>query len=165
MEWYETAPYGDRIAEIYDTLYQATDISPMIDFLASRAWRGPALELGVGTGRVALELARRGVEVHGIEASAAMVEQLRAKAYGDEIRVVLGDFADCPVPDKYPLIYVVFNTFFALLTQQEQVRCFVAVAEHVADGGVFVIEAFVPDLSLFDRGRASARPTSRWTGC
>jgi SAM-dependent methyltransferase len=152
MDWYP-ATYGDRIAEVYDTLYEAVDISPMIDFLASRAGPGPALELGIGTGRVALPLLRRGVEVHGIDASAAMVEQLRAKEHGDEIRVVLGDFADCAVQDKYPLIYAVFNTFFALLTQEAQVRCFTAVAEHLADGGAFVIETFVPDLTLFDRGQ------------
>jgi SAM-dependent methyltransferase len=102
------------------------------------------LELAVGTGRIAIPLAATGVRVDGIDISTAMVARLRAKPGGDEMSVTIGDFADLPVPGTYRLIYVVFNTLFNLLTQNDQVRCFENVAAHLADGGSFVVEAFVP---------------------
>jgi len=112
-----------------------------------------ALELGIGTGRIALPLAERGVRVEGIDASEAMLERLRAKPRGAELHVVVGNFADVDVDREYELVYVVFNTFFALLTQEDQVRCFANVSRRLTGNGVFVMEAFVPDPSLYDRGQ------------
>jgi Methyltransferase domain len=154
---YEPSTYGDRIADFYDDIYGHApafgDISRPVAFLASLAGSGPALELGIGTGRIALPLQAAGVRVHGIEASTAMVERLRAKPGGDDIPVTIGDFGDFSLDERFRLIYVPFNTFFALLTQDEQVACFRAVARHLTRDGAFVIEAFVPDLARFDRGQ------------
>ena len=105
---------------------------------------GPALELAIGTGRIALPLAARGIRVDGIDISPAMVDQLRARPGGDRVSVVIGDFADVPVPGTYHLIYVVWNTLFNLLTQEDQVRCFENVAAHLTTDGSFVVEAYVP---------------------
>jgi SAM-dependent methyltransferase len=154
---YEPYTYGDRWADVYDAWVarqgHVADADAIADCLAELAGSGPALELAIGTGRVALPLAARGVEVHGIDASGAMVAKLRAKPGADAISVTTGDMADVGVDGVYPLVYVVFNTFFALLTQEDQVRCFGNVAAHLSEGGVFVIEAFVPDPTLFDRGQ------------
>ena len=125
-------------------------------FLADLAGAGRALELGIGTGRVALPLAARGVAIHGIDVSEAMVARLRAKPGGEAIPVTIADFASVPVEGRFRLIYVVFNTFFGLLSQDEQVGCFQAVADHLEPDGLFVIEGFVPDPSLFDRGQRLA---------
>jgi SAM-dependent methyltransferase len=155
MEGYRPGTYGDRIAEVYDALAATLpDPADCVDRLAELAGPGPALELGIGTGRVALPLAARGVEVHGIDASAAMVERLRAKPGGDAVTVTLGDFTEVPVAGSYPLVYVVFNTFYALLTQDDQVRCFAAVADRLAPGGAFVLELFVPDPTLHPGGQS-----------
>jgi SAM-dependent methyltransferase len=155
MEGYRPETYGDRIADLYDRMAVAPpDPADCVDRLAELAGPGPALELGIGTGRVALPLAARGVQVHGIDASAAMAERLRAKPGGDAIRVGLGDFAGVPVEGAFPLVYVVFNTFFSLLTQDDQVRCFAQVAAHLAPGGAFVVEAFVPDPTLHPGGQS-----------
>jgi SAM-dependent methyltransferase len=129
----------------------ALDTDAAVAFLVELAHAGPALELAIGTGRLALPLAERGVEVHGIDASEAMVAQLRSKSGGERIPVTIGDFADVPIEGRYTLVYVVFNTLFALQTQEAQIRCFRNVAACLADDGVFVVEAFVPDLSRFDR--------------
>jgi SAM-dependent methyltransferase len=155
MEGYRPGTYGDRIAEVYDAL-TATMPDPVdcVDRLAELAGPGPALELGIGTGRVALPLAARGVEVHGIDASPAMVDRLRAKPGGDAVPVTLGDFAEVPVEGSYRLVYVVFNTFYNLLTQDAQVRCFAAVADRLAPGGAFVLELFVPDPTLHPGGQS-----------
>jgi SAM-dependent methyltransferase len=155
MDSYRRETYGDRIADVYDRL-TATMPDPVdcVDRLAELAGAGPALELGIGTGRIALPLAARGVEVCGIDASAAMVERLRAKPGGEAIPVTLGDFADLPVEGSFPLVYVVFNTFYSLLTQDEQVRCFAAVADRLAPGGAFVLELFVPDPTLHPGGQS-----------
>ena len=151
MKDYDETTYGDRIADVYDDWYAALDPTPAADALAELARGGRALELAIGTGRIALPLAARGVEVHGIDASEEMVAKLRAKPRGDAIPVTMGDFADVGVEGRYALIFVVFNTFFALLTQDDQVRCFANAAAHLEDDGVFVLEAFVPDLARFDR--------------
>lgn len=102
------------------------------------------LELAIGTGRIALPLAERGVDVHGVDISESMVARLRAKPGGDQLPVTIGDFADVPVDGTYRLIYVVFNTLYNLVTQDEQVRCFENVAAHLTDDGVFVVEASTP---------------------
>jgi SAM-dependent methyltransferase len=159
MHAYNVTTYGERIAEVYDQwpgLPQNTDAA--VDCLARLAGRGPILELGIGTGRIALPLTQRGLSVHGVDASPAMVAQLRAKPGGEHIPVTIGNFADMAVEGQFTLIFVVFNTFFGLLSQEDQVRCFLGVAQHLTDDGVFVLEAFVPDLARFDRGqRVDAR--------
>lgn len=153
MKRYDEMTYGEQIADIYDDLY-ATYEEDAIDLLHQLAAGGPVLELGIGTGRVALPLAERGLEVAGIDASSAMIEKLRAKPGGEELRVVQGSFAEIQIETRFDLIFVVFNTFFSLLTQQEQVKCFRSVAEHLTDDGRFLLEVFVPDLARFEDGQA-----------
>ena len=153
MEDYGPETYGDRIADVYDTLYSGLDTDGAVETLAELAGSGPVLELAIGTGRLALPLAERGLKVHGIDASEAMVAKLREKPGGDAVPVTMGDFADVPVEGSYRLVYVVFNTFFALLSQDEQVRCFENVAAHLDGEGVFLLEVFVPDLARFDRNQ------------
>ena len=151
---YDASTYGERIADVYDDsprLPAGTERT--VEFLAAAAGRGPILELGVGTGRLALPLVQRGFTVHGIDASPAMVAKLRAKPGGDRITVAMGDFADMAIPGWFSLIFVAFNTFFGLLAQEDQIRCFAGVAQHLTDDGVFVIEAFVPDLTRFTHGQ------------
>ena len=137
------AAFGPAVAARYDDEPRG-DEEDSAACLARLAGDGPALELAIGTGRVALPLAATGVRVDGIEVSQAMVDRLRAKPGGDALDVTLGDFADVPVDGRYPLVYLVFNTLFNLLTQDDQVRCFANVAEHLTDDGVFLVEAFVP---------------------
>jgi SAM-dependent methyltransferase len=155
IEEYGPSAYGDRFADFYDerpeVLTQDTDGA--VAFLAQHAGSGPVLELAVGTGRIALPLAEHGIDVHGIDASEAMVARLRSKPGGERVPVTIGDFADVRVEGQYSLAYVAFNTLFALQTQEEQVRCFENVAAHLAEGGVFVVETFVPDLTRFDRAQ------------
>jgi SAM-dependent methyltransferase len=152
---YDSETYGERIADVYDEFYSEVE-DEAIDLMCDLAAGGPVLELGIGTGRIALPLTERGIEVVGIDASPAMVRKLRAKACGDEIRVVEGGFADFPSDldgERFDLILVVFNTFFALPSQEEQVRCFRSVAGHLTENGRFLIEAFVPDLKRFEDGQ------------
>jgi SAM-dependent methyltransferase len=149
--------FAGPVAERYDaTLGDRGDpavVEATVDVLAELAGHGPALELGIGTGRVALPLARRGVPVHGIDLSPDMVAQLRAKPGGDEIPVAIGDFATTRVDGAFTLAYVVFNTINNLTTQAAQVACFRNVAAHLAPGGSFLIEVGVPagvPLRIFD---------------
>jgi SAM-dependent methyltransferase len=151
---YDASTYGERIADVYDQwprLPASTERA--VEFLAAVAGRGPILELGIGTGRLALPLTQRGFAVHGIDASPAMVAKLRAKPGGDRVTVAMGDFADMAIAGRFSLIFVAFNTFFGLLTQDDQIRCFRGIAEHLTDDGVFVLEAFVPDLTRFTHGQ------------
>lgn len=162
MAAYGPSTYGDQIADFYDEfvslVFPSSTTEQAVAFLAELAGDGPALELGIGTGRIALPLAERGVAVTGVDASEAMVARLRRRPGGSAIPVMLGDFADLAVDGRFRVVYVVFTTFFALLTQEAQVRCFRRVAEHLTDDGVFVIEAFVPDPTLYTRGqRVAAR--------
>jgi SAM-dependent methyltransferase len=157
MDDYGPETYGERWAGAYDEL-TALFASPAeteraVARLAELAGGGPALELAIGTGRVALPLAARGVAVAGVDASAAMVARLREKPGGADVAVTIGDFADVAVDGPFRLVFVVFNSFFALLTQDDQVRCFRNVADRLTGDGVFAIEAFVPDLGRFDRGQ------------
>jgi SAM-dependent methyltransferase len=145
---YSEKTYGERIAGVYDRWYSEFD-TLAIDVLFNLSRGGRVLELGIGTGRIALPLSRCGVAVEGIDASEAMVAKLLSKPGGKKIPITMGNFADIPIEGEFSLIYVVFNTFFALLTQAEQIRCFKNVAQHLCDDGVFVIEAFVPDLTRF----------------
>jgi SAM-dependent methyltransferase len=138
------------VATRYDedeaAMFTATALEPVVDFLAALAGDRPALELGIGTGRVALPLGERGVAVHGIDLSVAMVGQLRAKPGGAEIPVVIGDFATASAGSGFGLAYLVFNTIGNLTTQAEQVACFRNVAHHLEPGGHFVIEVEVPGV-------------------
>jgi SAM-dependent methyltransferase len=151
---YDPATYGERIADVYDDWPRLPATGERaVEFLAAAAGRGPILELGIGTGRLALPLANRGFAVHGIDASPAMVARLRAKPGGDRIPVTLGNFAEMAVSGRFSLVFVAFNTFFGLQSQEDQVRCFNGVADHLTDDGAFVIEAFVPDVSRFTQGQ------------
>lgn len=160
MEMYGPATYGDHIADVYDERYAQRDPSAEVARIAELAGAGPVLELGIGTGRVAVPLAARGLEVHGIDASEAMIAQLRARTGGTSIPIEIGDMRAVVAPgDGYSLAFVVFNTFFCLLEQDAQVDCFANVARRLAPGGRFLIEAFVPDLTRFDRGQRTSAVT------
>jgi len=135
--------FNEEVAATYDDSLRG-DEEETVAFLATLAQGGPALELAIGTGRIGLPLAACGIQVDGIESSPAMVARLRAKPGGDRIAVTMGDIADVPVDGTYRLIFIVFNTLFNLLTQDDQVRCFENVAAHLTADGAFVVEAFVP---------------------
>jgi SAM-dependent methyltransferase len=152
MERYGPETYGERGADLYDDWYRdVLDPGPCVDLLAELAGSGPALELGIGTGRVALPLAERGVEVHGIDASPAMLERLRAKPGADRVVTHLGDMGEVAVDGEFPLVFVLVNTIFMLGSQDEQVSCFQAVSRRLAPAGRFVVEAQVPDVGLYSQ--------------
>lgn len=153
MKDYTAATYGDRMAGVYDSFYRPVNVEARVDVLEELAAGGRALELGIGTGSFALPLAARGVEVHGIDISEAMVEQLRTKEGGATLPVTIGDFAEVDVEGTFSLIYVINNTLFMLTEQEDQVRCFENAASHLDESGVFLVDAFVPDVSRFDRGQ------------
>ena len=135
--------FDENSAAIYDDVPRG-DEAAATRFLAERAGGGPALELAIGTGRIALPLAAKGVRVDGVDLSEPMVKRLRAKPGGEKLSITIGDFADVPVLGRYKLIYLVYNTIFNLLTQDDQVRCFTNVTSHLAEDGCFVVEALVP---------------------
>jgi len=149
--------FAGPVAERYDaTLGVRGDpavVGATVDFLAELAGTGPVLELGIGTGRIALPLAARGVRVHGIDLSPDMVAQLRAKPGGDELPVTIGDFSATKVDGRFSLVYIVFNTINNLTSQEAQAACFANAAAHLEPGGCFVVEVGVPPsepLSVFD---------------
>jgi SAM-dependent methyltransferase len=148
--------FDGRIAKAYDALWADSFAPAVVDqavnFLAELAGTGAALELGIGTGRIALPLSQRGVRVHGIELSPAMVEQLQAKPGTESIGVTIGDFATTRVAGTFNLAYLVRNTIMNLTTQDEQVECFRNVAAHLEPGGCFVIEVLVPELQRLPPG-------------
>ena len=153
--------FGERIAKSYEAkwpeLFEPAMVDPPVDFLAGLARGGAALELGIGTGRIAIPLSRRGVRVHGIELSPDMVAELRAKAGTDDIGVTVGDFAATRVAGRFTLAYLVRNTIMNLTTQDEQVTCFANVAAQLEPGGCFVIEVIVPQLQRLPPGE-TVRP-------
>ena len=148
--------FGERVASRYDEsaaeMFDPAVVDPVVDFLARDRRGGRALELGIGTGRIALPLAQRGVPVHGIELSKAMVARLRAKPGGKDIGVTIGDFATTTVDGTFAVAYLVFNTIMNLTTQEAQVACFRNVAAHLEPGGCFVIEVGVPELQRLPPG-------------
>jgi SAM-dependent methyltransferase len=148
--------FDNRIAQTYEAkwpeVFDPAVVDPAVDVLADLAGTGAALELGIGTGRVALPLSRRGVRVHGIELSRAMVEQLRTKPGANHIGVTIGDFATTNVGETFSLAYLVRNTIMNLTTQDEQIACFRNVAEHLEPGGYFVIEVMVPAVRQLPPG-------------
>jgi SAM-dependent methyltransferase len=149
--------FGERAAASYDersaAMYDPAVVGPVVDVLAGLAGDGAALELGIGTGRIALPLAERDVRVAGIDSSEAMVSRLRAKPGAERIEVVIGDFADTRVGGEFSLAYLVFNTIFNLVTQDAQVACFENAAAHLRPGGRFVIETGVPQLQQLPLGQ------------
>ena len=148
--------FGEHVAAGYDDsstdMFEPASVDPVVDFLADLAGDGAALELGIGTGRIALPLAQRGIRVHGIDLSAAMVARLQAKPGAEQIGVTIGDFATTTVEGTFSLAYLVFNTINNLTTQDEQVACFQNVAAHLEPGGCFVIEVGVPALQRLPPG-------------
>jgi SAM-dependent methyltransferase len=148
--------FDERVAERYDEdladQFEPAVVHPVVSFLADLAGEGDALELGIGTGRIALPLSQRGVPVHGIDLSPAMVAQLRAKPGADAIRVTIGDFATTKVDGSFSLVYLLCNTIANLTTQEEQVQCFLNVAAHLEPGGYFVIKVWIPELQRLPPG-------------
>ena len=142
------ARYDESLAEMFDPVV----VDPVVDLLVELAGRGRALELGIGTGRIALPLAQRGVPVHGIELSRAMAARLRAKPGGEQIGVTIGDFATTTVDGTFSVAYLVFNTISNLTTQGAQVACFRNVAAHLEPGGCFLIEVGIPELQRLPPG-------------
>lgn len=140
--------FGPEVAQRYDD-HPRGDEAETVDFLAGLAGGGSALEFAIGTGRIAIPLTQRGVHVNGIELSPDMVARIRDKPDGDKVDVTVGDMASASASrDKYPLVYLVFNTIYNLLTQDAQVRCFENAARHLTTDGVFVVEAGVPSAWL-----------------
>jgi SAM-dependent methyltransferase len=148
--------FDERIASRYDEtateMFDPGVVEPAVDFLARSAGGGRALEFAIGTGRIALPLAQRGVPVHGIDLSEAMVARLRAKPGGDDLDVTIGDFATTTVAGSFSLVYLVFNTIMNLTTQAAQVACFRNAAAHLEPGGCFVIEVMIPELQRLPAG-------------
>ena len=149
-----TSTNGSRsgTTRFWASLSEPAVVDPAVSFLADLAGAGAALELGIGTGRIALPLSRRGVRVHGIELSPAMVAQLQAKPGAPDIGVTIGDFATTKVEGTFTLAYLVRNTITNLTTQDEQVECFRNVAAHLEPGGCFVIEVYIPELQRLPPG-------------
>lgn len=151
---YSDDTYGNEVASVYDDWYSEVD-RHAIDRLAELSGDGRALELGIGTGRIALPLASRGVNVSGIDVSQSMLDQLKEKTGAEKIALHFGSFLDLNVPGQFDLIYIVFNTIYMLTSQADQVRCFQSVASRLSESGVFLVEAFVPDLTRFQAGQAN----------
>ena len=153
---HDDGQFDEAVAATYDAdasgMFAPEVVGPAVDFLAALAGPGPALELGIGTGRIALPLAARGVPVHGIELSRPMVARLRAKPGSEAIGVTVGDFSTVTVEDTFRVAYLVFNSIMNLTTQAGQVACFRNVAAHLEPGGMFVIEVGVPDLRRLPPG-------------
>jgi len=150
--------FGERVAATYDesseAMFEPDVVEPAVELLAELAGKGRALELGIGTGRIALPLARRGVPVHGIDLSRAMVARLRAKPGGDAIGVTIGDLASTTVDGSFAVAYLVFNTIMNLTSQEAQVACFGNAAAHLEPGGCFVVEVGIPDLRRLPPGQS-----------
>ena len=151
MDW-----FGEDVAATYDAdeadRFASDELGPTVDLLVELAGDGPALELAVGTGRVALPLSARGVEVHGVDLSEAMLARLRAKPGAERVRVAAGDMTTTRVGDGFALVYLVFNTVMNLTTQDAQVACFANAAAHLRPGGAFLVEVTVPDLQRLPHG-------------
>jgi SAM-dependent methyltransferase len=151
--------WDEETASTYDqdaaAMFAPDVLDPAVDFLARLAGEGPALEFAIGTGRLGIALASRGVRVTGIELSGAMTARLRAKVSEGDLPVVVGDMATTTVPGAFSLVYLAWNSIANLRTQEEQVRCFANAARHLAPGGRFVIELFVPPLRRLPPGQVA----------
>jgi SAM-dependent methyltransferase len=149
-EWIAT-----RYAALWPELFDPAVIDPAVDFLAGLAAGGAALEFGVGTGRIAIPLSRRGVTVHGIDLSPAMIAQLRAQQGGSDIPVAVGDYATTTIDGAFALVYLLRNTITNLVTQDEQIQAFRNAAAHLRPGGCFVVENYVPPLQRLPPGETT----------
>ena len=151
--------FDEKVASTYDDdvaeSFSPEAVEPVVDFLAELAGDGNALEFGIGTGRIALPLAMKGVEVHGIDCSNSMLTKLVEKTGGDRIPVTQGDFATTSCKGSFSLVYLIFNTIMNLTTQDEQVRCFQNAASQLNSGGYFVIEVMVPALQRIPYGETN----------
>jgi len=145
--------FGELYAEDYDEFNDPGTTDEAVALIADVAGSGTVLELAIGTGRVALPLAERGLAIQGVEGSPQMVAKLREKPGGESIPVSIGDYADVAVDGSFDHIFLIFNTLFNLPTQSEQVRCFQNAAKHLTDGGTFLVEAYVPDMTEFRDGQ------------
>ena len=156
MSEHDPTAYGAAVADVYDELFgdDVLDTEGAVRRISQLAGDGSVLELGVGTGRLALPLAAGGRRVHGVDASGAMLDRLRAKPGGSEIGLTQGDFSEFTVPERFGVAVLAFNTIFALPDQDAQVRCFERVAAHLDPGGCFVVEAFVPNPARFQEGQS-----------
>jgi SAM-dependent methyltransferase len=153
MKDFDPSTFGELYSEDYDALHDPGTTDEAVALLAELAGlveSGRVLELAIGTGRIALPLARRGLDIHGIDGSSEMVEQLRRKPGGDAIPVSIGDYANVEVEGHFDLVFLVFNTLFNLQSQSDQIRCFENVSKHLSEDGVFLVETFVPDLRQFE---------------
>lgn len=151
---FDASAYGRVIADVYDMTMADAPTESAVERLQELAAGGPVLEFGIGTGRLALPLAARGLTVAGVDGSPEMVEVLRAKPGGDRIPVTVGDFAGTRVEGEFSLVVLAVNTIFALPSQEAQVSCFRNAAAHLRPGGRFVVEAWTPDLAAFRDGTA-----------
>jgi len=146
---------AERYDDISAEMFAPHVLDPAVEFLARLAGSGPALEFAIGTGRVAIPLAARGIPVTGIELSPPMVDRLRTKVPAEEMPVLVGDMASTTVPGRFSLVYVVFNSIGNLRTQDEQVQCFRNAARHLSPGGRFVVELWVPGIRRFPPGQSA----------
>lgn len=151
---FDASAYGRHMADIYDSTVERLPVDATVARLCDLAEGGPVLEFGIGTGRLALPLAARGLRVAGIDGSPDMVRILRRKPGGDAIPVILGDFSEVRAGDGFALVILAYNTIYALPDQEAQVRCFANAAAQLRPGGRFVVEAWVPDLAAFSGGTA-----------
>ncbi|KST66373.1 class I SAM-dependent methyltransferase [Mastigocoleus testarum] len=150
--------FDERVAATYDDdvdAFNPEKVEPVVDFLAELADGGNALEFGIGTGRIALPLAMKGIKVHGIELSNTMITKLTEKSGSDRISVIQGDFTTASCGESFSLVYLIFNTIMNLTTQDEQVRCFQNAASHLKPGGSFVLEVMVPALQSLPHGETN----------
>lgn len=152
MDEYQESTYGDSMADVYDEIQGDRNVQSTVNFLLPYT-SSRALELGIGTGRVAIPLAEQGVVVIGIDNSRAMLEQLKRKPGANKVSTILADMADVPVDGSFSLIFAVFGTFFCIGSQEGQVHCFQKVAKHLTEAGVFVLECSMPDFSAFTRNQ------------
>jgi SAM-dependent methyltransferase len=150
---FEPDTFGKLNAEDYDLLHDPGTTDETVALILEIAAGGRTLELAIGTGRIALPLAAKGLEIHGIEGSPEMVARLREKPGGDAIAVAIGDFADVDMAGPFDHVFLVFNTLFNLTSQDHQVRCFQNVANRLRDGGTFLVETFVPDTAQYRAGQ------------
>lgn len=143
---HDAASYGALLADDYDAIYgDVFDTDGAVDYLAALAGGGRVLEFGVGTGRIALPLAERGLDVWGVDGSQGMLDRLREKVGGQRVTTICGDFGTCTAEGMFDVVVLLVNTIYAMPTQDDQVHCFANAARHLAPGGRFVIEAWVPD--------------------
>jgi SAM-dependent methyltransferase len=152
---YFDEPVAERYDESYPEMFSPEAVDPVVDLLAELAGDGRALEFAIGTGRIALPLAQRGVEVHGIELSNAMARRLREKPGAERIEITIGSYTDAKADGAFRVVYLVFNTIMNVTTQAEQVACFRNAAAHLEPGGCFVVEVMVPDLQRLPPGETS----------